>query len=333
MWTLNQAERQFREADGQHALWEGQIFTMKDAYTPRAPLAFAVSGLFPLPSLSIFYGAPGTLKSILLAYFAGCVSSNKNCLNRDVTQSPVLWIEADNGRRRTHERFAAIGRALDLTEDAPLYYVSMPTPWLNAGSDQQICDLINRVKELGVKFICIDNLGLISGGADENSDDMITVMSNLRYVAEETGAAVVVIHHQRKGINNGRAGEQLRGHSSIEGAIDLALHVKREENSNVVMLSSTKTRDVDVEHFGAEFRYEHKPGTTELLEACFVPFEVEDVSSERAIEAVLIDIMKNNNDFTQKEAVTAAKEKLRAGVNHIRCVWNRLKNAGAFQDD
>src|SRR2546428_10824599 len=51
------------------------LFTLADAYQPRPPLIYVVEGLFPLPSLSIVYGAPGTIKSLLLADLAICVAS------------------------------------------------------------------------------------------------------------------------------------------------------------------------------------------------------------------------------------------------------------------
>jgi RecA-family ATPase len=74
----------------------------------------------------------------------------------------------------------------------------------------------------------IDNLGTASGGADENSAQMIGVMAGLRQIAEEGELAVLVIHHKSKG-DGVRADDSLRGHSSIESAVDLALVVEREE--------------------------------------------------------------------------------------------------------
>ncbi|PIP35489.1 MAG: hypothetical protein COX20_11090, partial [Desulfobacterales bacterium CG23_combo_of_CG06-09_8_20_14_all_52_9] len=56
-------------------VWSNQVCTLADAYKERPVLQYVVSGLFPLPSLSIVYGAPGTLKSLLLADMAICVAS------------------------------------------------------------------------------------------------------------------------------------------------------------------------------------------------------------------------------------------------------------------
>ena len=308
--------------------WEGQIYTLKDAYAPREPLKFLVAGLLTEPSLSIVYGAPGTLKSMLLGDMAVCVAAGRSWLQREVIQSPVLWIDFDNGQRRTHERFAALARARSLPDNTPLSYVSMPQPWLNAENPEDIEKLMNRIVKNNIKLVCIDNLGLISMGAEEKSDAMIPIMANLRLLSEQTGAAVSVIHHQRKGTSvNSRAGDSLRGHSGIEGAIDLALLVTREECGNWITIQSTKTRDVEVLPFMAEFRYDHKIGSNELQTASFVKIELEDRTSDAAIEKALIDICNENPVITQKKAVALAKKDLDVGINRIRHVYKQLKNS------
>lgn len=322
-----------RQATGVKDPWADQIYTLKDAYEPRDPLKFIVSGLFTEPSLSIIYGAPGTLKSMYLANCGLCIASNQPFLGREVIQASVLWLDFDNGKRRTHERFEAIARARNLPSDTPFYYVSMPSPWLNAGNMDDIEALSVRIIEWGVKFVCIDNLGLITTSEEENGSGMIKVMGNLRLLAEQTGAAIVLIHHQRKGNGiSGRAGDSLRGHSSIESAIDLALLVEREEGSNTITIKSTKTRDVDVLPFGAEFRYDHKPGTSELSKAWFSKLDVEDVSSDKAIERAIVDTMRDNPGFNQKQVIEAVKPELQAGVNRIRGMYNKLHKTRRFNN-
>ena len=258
-----------------------QIFTFEDALTPRPPLAWAVNGLLSLPSLSIVYAAPGALKSFLLADMSVCVALGRPWLEGIdgaplvpfyAMQAPVMWLDFDNGARRTHNRFEALARAYSAPKDAPFYYVSMPDPWLDAGDREALGDLAARIVRRGVKLCVIDNLGLIAGATEENSADMTAVMAGLRWLAEYAGAAVVVIHHQRKSGPMGkgaREGETLRGHSSIEASLDLALLVMRDEGTNNVIVKPTKTRDVEVTPFGATFTYAHREGTKELETARF----------------------------------------------------------------
>lgn len=311
------------------------IYTLAEAYKPRPPLQYIVSDLFSLPSLSIVYGPPGTLKSLLLADMAICVSAglpwlpplpNAEGAAYNTLQSPAIWLDFDNGKRRTDERFEALARARDLPETTPLYYASMPAPWLDAGSSDSINALAGYIHDRGIKLAVIDNLGVITGKTDENASEMATVMRGLRWLAENTGAAIVLIHHQRK--NNGmnsRAGDTLRGHSSIEASLDLALLVERDEHAEFVTVKSTKTRGVDVLPFMAQFVYEHKTKTTELAKARFLGLQVEDVVSDYAIEQKIIAVVSEKQPINKGEIVANLKKTLQnIGTNRIRDTIDRL---------
>lgn len=305
--------------------WDDQLFTLRDAYQDRPALEYIIAGLIPAGSLSIIYGPPGSLKSMLLADALVATAAGLSWLGRDVKQSPVLWIDFDNGKRRTHERFEALAKARNLSEDTPIFYYSLPMPWLNAGNLSDIEALERRIIARNARIVVVDNLGLITPAADENSADMIQVMSHFRILAENTGAAISLIHHTRK--NNGitaRAGESLRGHSSIESAIDLALRVDREADSNFITIQSTKSRDNDVAQFGAEFRFEHKFGTNELSEATFSAAEMDDTTSDKAIKRAIIEIVRDNPMLNQKELKKEVKNSaLQVGDKRL---WGIVKS-------
>ncbi len=312
-----------------------KAFTLQDAYIERPPAEYIAAGLFTLPSLSIVYGAPGTLKSFVMADLAVSVAAGKLWLppapwqpggaGIETKQAPVMWLDFDNGELRTHERFGSLARARDLPESTPIFYYSMPMPWLDASKPETISQMILRAKEKETGLIVIDNLGLISGGVDENSAAMISVMSQLRQLAEGTAAAVVVIHHQRKGNGfKGRAGDTLRGHSSIEAAIDLGLLVEREEGSDTITMKSTKTRGQDVYPFSGVFTYEHiEPGR--LYKAMFYGLPVIDTNSTAAIEKAILEALEGES-MNQTELVKAVKETCTAGENRIIDMIKRLQN-------
>lgn len=319
-----------------------QLYTLVDAYKPRPPPIYVVAGLFPLPSLSIVYGAPGTIKSLLVADLAICGAAglpwlpplpHTSGVAKVTKQVTVLWCDFDNGPRITHERFAALGRARNLPPTTPLYYASMPSPWLDAGDVPGMKALTQHIRALGAQLVIIDNLTTVKGRADENSAEMGSVMANFRRITEDTGAAVILIHHQRKdshyrkdtgsGI---RVGDRLRGHSSIEAAIDLALLVERSPHAESVTLQATKARGVTVSPFGAQLTYAHTPGTTELATAEFYGLAVEDKVSDRAVEEVCLAIVKAHpliNQKAMKQQVKAALPEV--GMHRIGGVIGRLE--------
>jgi hypothetical protein len=318
--TLSDAERlKIQESlikgeTPQEAPDQWQPLTMGDVYQPLDPIRYVVNELFEYGSLNILYGPPGTLKSFIMQDLAACVVIGEAWLPPApwgtgngqaiaTTQTGALWLDFDMGARRTLERYAALGRHYEIPEDAPLKIYSMPIPPLNAADSVHIELLASRASGYGL--IVIDNLRTVSGGVDENSSEMSEVMFNLRWLAELTGAAVVVIHHERKsGGFSGRAGDALRGHSSIEAAIDLALKVEREPYSDLITVKSTKTRGLEVLPFSCAFTYEKAPDGS-LNTAAFYGVESEDNQSNHAIEREILAVLENNpmNQTSLWEAV------------------------------
>jgi len=317
-----------------------QIYTLTDAYAPRLPVQYVVQGLFPLPSLSIVYGAPGCFKTMIMGDMAACVAAGLDWLlplpekdddtARATLKVPVLWCDFDNGPRTMHERIEAVARARDLSPETPLYYVSMPNPWFDASDFESVQYLGDLARRLGAQLIIIDNLRDIAGGVEENSAGMGDVMSNLRRLSEDTQAALVVIHHQRKESGAaGRAGDTLRGHSSIEAALDLALKIEREEHADTVQLKATKARGADVLPFGAVFTYEWREGTTELAKVKFFGLPVEDLASDQAIRRAILETVKATPKANKGDLAGAVKEWLPdVGINRIRSAVDYLASEG-----
>jgi len=309
-------------------------YTLADAYEDRPPLEYVAEGLFSLPSLNIPYGPPGSLKSFLMADLAICVASGELWLppkpgdtrvkGIKTKQMPVIWLDFDNGTRMTHDRLGALGRARNLPKDIPLSYYSLPMPWLDAGNPESVGMMIKRIKREQAGFVVIDNLGLVSGGVEENSSQMVGVMAGLKNISEETGAVVNPIHHQRKGgtEKSARAGDSLRGHSSIEAQASLALLITREEGESTITIQSTKTRGVDVYPFGAEFSYEWKPGTKDLYTAKFWGSAVEDTTSSHAIELAIVGALEVE-PLNQSNLMAAVKA--RGITNHMK-IHKVIKN-------
>lgn len=313
-----------------------QLLTLEDALQEREPVRRIMAGLVR-PGLVVFFGAPGALKSMLLADLAICVASGRHWLQPapneciepiQVEQCPVLWVDFDNGARRTLDRFGALARGHGVRE-AALGIYSMPAPRLDASSADSVAKVAAKVKDFGAGLVIIDNLGLIAG-ADENSADMASAMGNLRWLAEDTCACIVLIHHQRKGNGiNARTGETLRGHSSIEAALDAALLVEREEGSAFVNVRATKSRDVLIRAFAAQFAFEHKAGTTDLEAARFWGIAAEGGNEDSDIAHVVLTKVSEQDGITQSALVKAAKSDLPdVGEKRIRAVVADLVRKG-----
>lgn len=329
------------EQDG--SPWQSQLRTLADAYEPRNPLEYLLGVILALGTLTIVFGAPGSLKSMLLADLAICIAAGLSWLTDVMShgsgmktkQVPVLWIDFDNGRRRTDERFDALGRARNVPPGVPLSYLSMPNPWLDASSEGAIESLADLVLDLGAQLIVVDNLGLICGSARENDAEMAGVMGNLRRLVEATGAAVVIVHHQRKSSgNNTRKGEALRGHSSIEASLDLALHVDRKDGTDGVVVTPTKMRGATFPPFAATFSYEHVPNSKELAKAMFYRQDVSSLTGGQAFDSAIFRCLEGNQELNQKSLVEAVRKVLpEAAVNPLRERIKYLVETGKLSEE
>jgi len=315
-----------------------KLRTLQDAYKDREPTRYIVDRFLATHSLNIVYGAPGSMKSMLMADMCVHVVAGTNWLPSgnggiEVEKSPILWVDMDNGERKTDERFDAIGRANELDIDAPLHYVSMPMPTLIAHDFDSMLVLKSTIISTGAALVVIDNLGLITGDVEENNARMAQIMGNLRIIAERTGAAIVIIHHARKGGANGeRPGDALRGHSSIEAAVDLALNITRESNSSRITITSTKTRGVDVPRLLADFEFEHHPGTSDLSRAWF--FGIVASKGKNEVRETILFYVQELGEVTITRLVelcndslkgTASKTKIRSYIDDMLNLGGELK--------
>lgn len=315
--------------------WEFK--TIRHARRERRPTEYIVDKFLETHSVNIVYGAPGSLKSMIVLDMAIAVANGSNWLpgfNRGfpVMGGSVIWIDVDNGSKRTDQRVDAMSKRGNIPDDAPFYYSSMPDPALYANDIESMFLLQDAAVTLEAKLIVIDNLGLVTGDVDENSAMMAQIMRNFRTIAEMTGAAIVLIHHQRKGgAGQSRAGDALRGHSSIEAALDLALHVVRENNTNQITVTSTKTRGVDVPQVVADFWYRHIDGTNDLEEAWFEAVVPE--RGENPVRDAILVTVETYGEITKKKLLDVVYEqlnkehsyrKIRAWVDDMIALSNEL---------
>ncbi len=175
---------------------------MKD----RLPVEWAVKGIVQLPSLNIFYGAPGAFKTFLLMDMAMSIaigqpwlpSTSDSVHPRETMRLPVLWVNQDMSTRQTSDRLKQLCLGHGASPKTDFVYYSMPSPQLDMSNPVHVEQLKKRILGCGSRVVFIDNLITINGGVEENTADMNIVMTNLRQLSEQTQAAINVLHHRRK---------------------------------------------------------------------------------------------------------------------------------------
>jgi len=279
-----------------------QLITAAELMQPAKPPTWLVDHMIRKPALVSIYGAPGSLKTMLAYDLAVAVASGTTWLPHlasepgtgggyAVNQAPGLIVDLDNGPEGLQERMGALARGRGLELPPELTAISLPHPSLNMARQDDMELLIEQAKVLRAGFILIDNLGTASGGADENSSQMVPIMDNLRYLTQTTGAVVLVIHHARKAPSNGQDLDTMRGYTGIPAAFNLTIQVARDDTD--ITIKSTKTRENEFSPFIIRWTYEDTPeGALEWARF----WHVQDIRPKRALyqqtAAAIPDILK-----------------------------------------
>jgi hypothetical protein len=210
------------------------IRSAADALKPRPPLEWVVDNLVSRGSLSIFYGEPGSKKTYSLLWLAACAARGAEWLDFTTRACRVLFVDEESGETRLSARLAQVLHGALADDSTPIRYVSLAGLRLNDPGDAgQFCALIEQEQ---AELVIVDSLAAITSGDENSKQEVQPVMTALRSIAEQSGAAIVLIHHSGK---NGI----YRGSSAYKASTDLLVHVTSEDGSPYVNFKTEKNRD------------------------------------------------------------------------------------------
>lgn len=325
-----------------------QTITLADAFKPRPPVEKVVAGLMPRKSVSVWFGPPGVQKSLLMLDLAQCVISGTPWLRskthtegRAVTRGAVAWLDLDNGESESLPRIEATARGHGFDEATaarcePLIMWSLPLPRPSGADTALMIDLADYLTARGVVLLIVDNLQRVSPGLKENDNEMDAVMANMRMIAERSRVAVALIHHSTKNAGEKtRKGDALRGHSSIEAGVDLAMMVTREgdQNDSPIRVICTKARGAMPKPFFAQFHFTHKPHTDGELETARFSSEsirtLDDQVTDAVLEVVRSAAQQGGiNKSTLEKSVLDQFQDTNGARNAVRRALEHLERSG-----
>lgn len=228
-------------AAGEHLL--DHAFWMREA-SLTLDLPYVIKGLFGKKQIVVTWGAPGSGKSFVIIELSACVGSGVVWRGRRTKRGIVLYVVAESSRPYIENRLTALKRERPELADAALVIVPLALDLLHAQAGD-VDRVIETAKVLAagegeVALIVIDTLATTFGGGNENApEDMGLYVSNLLHIRDQTGAAVLVVHHCGKDEAKG-----MRGHSALLGALDAELAVEGAADQDRI-LRTGKVRDGD----------------------------------------------------------------------------------------
>lgn len=185
-----------------------------------------VHGVLPLQGSAAIFGAPGTGKSFLALDLAVRISEGiDQWFGVGVKQRDVVYMALEGGggiRKRID--------AWEIENSREVKNLQLVIGEFNLKNSEHVSGFLKDMTPILDKgwVTFIDTLNQASPGSDENSSvDMGLLLAAAKRIANESGGVVILIHHSGKDGSRG-----LRGHSSMNAAMDLTIEVKKEGLGN-----------------------------------------------------------------------------------------------------
>jgi hypothetical protein len=185
---------------------------------------YLVKGIIPNVGLVVVWGEPKCGKSFTVFDMAAHIAAGWQYRGRRVKQCPVVYFALE-GQEGFVARVEAFRRAHNIT-DIPFYLsADIVLPQDGAAVVQSIRQQFPEVKP-GV--VVLDTLNRSIGGSENDPSDMGQYVRAADMIREAFNCVVIVIHHC------GVEGSRPRGHTSLTGAADAQIAVKRDDAGNIV---------------------------------------------------------------------------------------------------
>lgn len=184
--------------------------------------SYLVKGIIPREGLVVVWGPPKCGKSFWVFDLVMHVALGWEYRGRRTTKGAVVYVACE-GERGLGARVEAF-RSQHLTEDAagiPFHLVTSRLDLIGE-RDRLVSDIKSQLPDGPCAAVVIDTLNRSIAGSESLDEDMGAYVKAADIVREAFACAVIVIHHC------GVDGSRPRGHTSLTGAADAQLAIKRE---------------------------------------------------------------------------------------------------------
>jgi hypothetical protein len=210
-----------------------------------APPEWLVQDWIPQHGTGLLYAPSGVGKSFVGADAAYAVLTGQSWHGKAVDRGSVVYVVTE-GKEGFAKRLRAVRQRAGYPEEAPFRMVTRPVNLLDMREVESFVQYAQTVGtgEYPVRLIVIDTLNrCMPGVPDENSNAaMSQAVAGAEYIADNTGAFVLLVHH------TGKNGSSPRGGYALECNTDARLRLgdantKPLRPGGTVKLHNEKQRD------------------------------------------------------------------------------------------
>lgn len=263
--------------DPLYELLASKVLTTSAMLT-REPPAPLIGDILYRNTLAALYGHPGSMKSFLALDWTLSLAKDTLWKRRAVHHGASALYVAAEGVAGIGPRVRAWLRSNKpdmAVEDYIAAYPMANLAWYPEAMallrPEWTEALAAYAAETKPDLIVIDTLSRSMSGGDENdSVDMTTIVGHMDLVRQAAGSTVLLVHHSPK------VGGGLRGHSSLHGACDTEIELKRDGTHLTVHCAKQK----DAEAF-ADINLWWRP--VEGVPSIVLTDEAQDVDNDKVV--------------------------------------------------
>jgi hypothetical protein len=199
---------------------------------------WAIKRILPRTGLAAIYGKPGSFKSFIACHVALCLAVDWPWAGRRVSKTLVIYIAAEGAAGLRKRKAGYVKAHPDLPPDLPFFLIAAAP---NLGTDPgDLEELIATIEASGYRpgLIVLDTAAQTLRSADENGPGMTALIANANILARHFNALVLLVHHVGLGDD-----KRMRGHSSLNGAVDAQILCQLKEGELAATLTLQKLKD------------------------------------------------------------------------------------------
>lgn len=256
----------------------------------RQRLGWRIKDMVPRKGLCVVWGPPGSGKSFFVLDMACAVARGlPDYHGKRIRPGVVVYLAMEGNLQ---DRVEAYRKENNLPAGAlnNLVIKHSTVDFMDPDSVRVECAAIKDfVGDREVAMVVIDTLARSMPGGNENgSEHMGAVIGGYKLVEDYFQTCVLPLHHCGKNVDNG-----MRGHSSLLGAIDAEIEIKRNGDDPIRTLHVGKQKDgqdhYDLFNFrlprvvlGLTSRWDPDAGPYEEDSSCVVQVTTEDPTNQKA---------------------------------------------------
>lgn len=188
-------------------------------------------GYIERASVGCIHAFGGVGKSMVMQALTRSITSGDELLGLPCQRGRVLIIDAENPRREVKRRVKRLGLDPERTK-----YLRTRAPILETGFSDWLYEEITSHQ---ADLLVLDSQRGLWGGDEKEAGEVRLFYTELRNVAEETNCAIVVIHHDNKGLT-------FSGSTDIDAAVDFRIHMTRDPKDKTIRyLDQAKMRGAE----------------------------------------------------------------------------------------